>query len=76
MLEPSHDNFSDLVARKQASEERKQAKHPNRQAWGVASNSDLERRVGCKYGLIVCTGKTCDFVAHPPHYTFGYDYLS
>ena len=76
MLEPSAGNFQDLLERKQASEARKQAKHPNRQAWGVASNSDLERRVGCKYGLIVCTGKTCDFVAHPPHYTFGYDYLS
>ena len=53
MLEPSHDNFSDLVARKQA-------KHPKRQEWGVVSNSDLERRTNCPCGLIICTGDTCN----------------
>ena len=55
MLEPSADNFSDLVARKQASEVRKQVKYPAKQAWGVDINFGLERRLNCDCGKLVCS---------------------
>ena len=67
MLEPNQDNCSDLVERLQASEARKQAKYPARQAWGVDINSGLERRTDCPCDLLICSGNLCaGGVAHLP----------